>query len=291
MPRPIWSGTISFGLVSIPVKLYNAVSRKGISFNQLDARTGSRIRLKKVSALDGTDVPEDQVVKGYEIAKDTYVVLTQDEIDSVDPKASRSIDITEFVELAEIDPVFYDSSYHLVPDRGAAKPYVVLADALATAGRVALATFVMRNRQYLAAVRAVDGRLVLSTMVYADELVDPAELPELDETRTVEVSDRERAVAVQLVESLSAAFDPTKYRDTHREHLLALIEAKAAGQAMATPAPAAPGPQVVDLLAALEASVQEARAARSRHPTAHQPAAGSTDGEDDAVPAGQRKTA
>jgi DNA end-binding protein Ku len=147
----------------------------------------------------------------------------------------------------------------------------------------------MRNKQYLAAVRAVDGRLVLSTMVYADELVDPAELPELAETCGVEVSDRERAVAVQLVESLSAAFDPTRYRDTHREHLLALIEAKAAGQAVAAAAPVAPSPKVVDLLAALEASVQEARAARARHPTAHQPAG--SDAAEEAVPAGQRKTA
>ena len=269
MPRPMWSGTISFGLVSIPVKLYNAVSRKGVSFNQLDARTNSRIKLKKVSALDGSDVPDDAIVKGYEVAKDSYVVLTQDEIDAVDPAASRAIDIEEFIDLSEIDPVFFDSAYHLVPDKGTAKPYRLLTEAMERSGKVALARFVMRNKQYLAAVRAVDGRLVLSTMVYADELVDPAELPELGEAAAVDVSERELTLAVQLVESLAAPFEPQKFHDTHRERLLEMIEQKAAGVEVAAPTPVTTNPQVVDLLAALEASVAEAKKARQRHPTAH----------------------
>jgi DNA end-binding protein Ku len=272
MPRPMWSGTISFGLVSIPVKLYNAVSRKGVSFNQLDSRSNSRIKLKKTSAADGSDVPDDAIVKGYEISKDTYVVLTQEEIDSVDPQSSRAIDIEEFIDLSEIDPIFFDSPYYLVPDKGTAKPYKLLTEAMDRSSKVAIARFVMRNKQYLAAVRAVDGHLVLSTMVYADEVVDPVELPELRDAADVEVTDRELTMAMQLVESLAAPFEPAKFHDTHRQRLLDMIDQKAAGVEVAAPQPVTANPQVVDLLAALEASVAEAKAARGRHPSAHEPA-------------------
>jgi DNA end-binding protein Ku len=267
MPRPIWSGAISFGLVSIPVKLYNAVSRKSVSFNQLDNRDQARIRYRKVNADTGDEVPDDQIVKGYEVSKGRYVVVDPDELEQFLPTATRSIDLDEFVDLDEIDPIFYDSAYLLAPDR-VLKPYALLVRAMEEAGRVAIGRFVMRNKQYVAAVRAVDGRLVLSTMVYEDELVDPASIDDFGGLSDVEVTDRELAMAGQLVESLAGPFEPDRYRDEYREQVLELIDKKAAGEVWEAPVPAASAPQVVDLMAALEASVQAAKDARGRHPTA-----------------------
>lgn len=268
MARPLWSGSISFGLVSIPVKLTNAVSKKTVSFNQIDDRTGSRIKLKKVSALDGTEVPEGHIVKGYELTKDRYVILQPAELEALEAVGNRSIDIEEFVDLDQIDPVYFDSSYYLMPDKTTTKPYALLTRAMAATGKVGIARFVRGGKQYLAAIRAVDGHLVLSTMVYADEVVNPGSIAELEEVRSVDVSDKELAMARQLVESLGADFEPAKYQDTYREQVLDLIERKAAGEGdiempAAQPSPAA----VVDLLAALEASVEKAKAARVRHPT------------------------
>ncbi|MDA3040815.1 MAG: Ku protein, partial [Actinomycetota bacterium] len=211
MPRPLWSGAISFGLVSVPVKLYPAVSRKTVRFNQLDKRTGARIKQKRVSAADGEEVPFEEIVKCYEVTKDSYVVVTDDEMMALMPKASRTIDISDFVEQAEIDPVFYDTGYYLVPDELARKSYMLLAAAMEEAGRVAIATFVMRTKQYVAAIRPVDGYLMLSTMVYADELIDPAELSGPEGLDEIKVSDAERAMATSLIESLSADFHPEQY--------------------------------------------------------------------------------
>ncbi len=264
MPRPLWSGAISFGLVSVPVKLYPAVSRKAVRFNQLDKRTGARIKQKRVSAADGEEVPFEEIVKGYEVTKDSYVVVNDDEMMALMPKASRTIDICDFVQQSEIDPVFYDTGYYLVPDELARKSYMLLASAMEEAGRVAIATFVMRTKQYVAAIRPVDGRLMLSTMVYADELVDPEELPGLEGLDEIKVSDAERAMATSLVESLSADFHPEQYEDTFRGAVMDLIERKAAGDLTVMEAPAAADDAaVVDLLAALEASVAAAKAARA----------------------------
>ncbi len=268
MPRPLWSGAISFGLVSVPVKLYPAVSRKTVRFNQIDSRTGARIKQKRVSALDGEEVPFDRIVKGHEVSKDSYVLVTDDEMMALMPKASRTIDISDFVRQSEIDPVFYDAGYHLVPDELARKSYMLLAAAMEEAGRVAIATFVMRTKQYVAAIRPVDGRLMLSTMVYADELVDPAELPGLEGLGDIEVSEAERAMATALIDNLSADFAPERYLDTFREAVMDLIERKAAGDTTVVEVPAAADDAaVVDLLAALEASVAAAKAARKRHPS------------------------
>jgi DNA end-binding protein Ku len=266
MPRPIWSGAISFGLVTIPVKLFNAVNRKSVSFNQLDRRDQQRIRYKKVNAASGDEVTEDDIVKGYEVSKGHYVVVDPDELEQFLPTATRSIDLDEFVSLDEIDPLFLDAAYYVAPDK-MVKPYALLVQAMEEAGKVAVGRFVMRNKQYLAAVRAKDGRLVLSTMVYPDELVDPKSIDEFDGLSTVEVSDRELAMAGQLVESLTGPFQPDQFRDDYREQVLALIEQKAAGEEWEAPAPAATATQVVDLMAALEASVQAAKEARGRHPT------------------------
>lgn len=293
MPRAMWSGTISFGLVSIPVKLYPAVRRKSVSFNQLDRRTGSRIRQKRVSAADGEEVPYDEIVKGYEVSRDRYVVVDDDELMALAPEATHTIDITDFTDLADIDPVFYDAAYHVAPDGAGRKPYALLARAMQDSGRVAVATFVLRTKQYLCAVRPVDGRLVLSTMVYADELVDPAEIPGLDDLDALEVQERELAMATQLIESLYAPFQPERYQDTYRNALLSLIEAKAAGEEVTVQAEAPRQERVVDLMAALEASVAAAKQARSRHPSAQpvEPAAGAAEDEAPAVSRRRRRTA
>lgn len=269
MPRAIWSGAISFGLVNIPIKLYNAVSRQSVSFNQLDSRTGARIKYQKVSAADGEEVPAEAIVKGYELSSGQYVTVGDDELAALDPEASRTVDIEQFVDLTEIDPVLYDSAYYVAPDKATAKPYALLVRAMEESGKVAIARFVMRSKQYLCAVRPKDGVLVLSTMVYADEVNDAAEIGEIAVLDGLDVSDRELAMARQLVESLSDDFVPERFEDTYRNRVLELIERKAAGddEVVAPPTPAADD-KVVDLMAALEASVAEAKAARKRHPTA-----------------------
>ncbi len=265
MPRPVWSGTISFGLIAIPIKLFNAVSKKSVSFNQLDDRSMSRIKLRKVSAESGEEVPDEHIVKGYEISKGRYIVVDPDELEPFIPAVTRSIDLQEFVDLDEIDPVYFDSAYIVAPDK-TPKPYVLLARAMEAANKVAIGRFVMRNKQYVAALRAVDGTLMMSTMVFADEVVSVGAIDELQGVDDIAVSDKEVLMAEALVESLSAAFEPAKYRDEYREQVLDLIERKAAGEQFEAPAVAASAPAVVDLMAALEASVKAAKEARKRHP-------------------------
>ena len=278
MPRAMWSGSISFGLVNIPVKLYSAVSRKSVRFNQIDRNSGARIKYKKVSADSGDEVTNDDIVKGYELPSGDYVTVSDDELAQLDPKASRTIDIEEFVDLADIDPVFYDSAYLLAPDKATAKPYALLARAMEQSGKVGIARVVMRTKQYLCAVRPQDGKLVMSTMVYADEVNDPAQIPELAQLDDVEVSDKELVMAEQLIASLSETFDPAKYTDTYRTKVLEVIERKAAGEEDVVSTPEPQEEKVVDLMAALEASVAAAKEARGRHPTAATP--GTVSGEE-----------
>jgi DNA end-binding protein Ku len=268
MPRAIWSGSISFGLVNIPVKLYNAVSRKSVHFNQLDAKTGARVKRKWISAADGRDLENDEIIRGYELPSGEYVTVDDDEIAALDPVAVRTIDIEEFVDLEQIDPIFYDSAYYLAPDKATTKPYALLAQAMEESGKIGVARFVMRSKQYLAAVRPKDGRLLLSTMVYADEVNDPADVPELEDVEDVDLPAKELQMAVQLVESLSGDFVADQYEDTYRTQVLDLIERKAAGEDDVVAAPEDPEPsKVIDLMAALEKSVADAKAARGRHPT------------------------
>ncbi|HEX6420872.1 MAG TPA: Ku protein [Acidimicrobiales bacterium] len=279
MPRAMWSGAISFGLVNIPIKLFNAVSRKSVHFNQIDTRTGARIQYRKVSAADGEEVPGEQIAKGYQLASGEFVLVGDDELAALDPEATRSIDIEQFVDLDEIDPIFYDSAYYVAPDKAARKPYALLTRAMEDQGKVAIARFVMRSKQYLAALRPKDGVLVMSTMVYADEVNDPVALVDGEDLAATDVNEREVAMATQLIESLTEPFEPERYEDTYRNRVLELIDRKASGEeVVAAPAPAAEE-KVVDLMAALEASVREAKAARTRHPTAK--AAASGDGEAD----------
>src|SRR5688500_6171892 len=178
MPRPVWSGTISFGLVATPVKLFHAVRRQSVSFNQLDERTMARIKYKKVSALDGDEVPEEHIVKGYEVAKDRYVIVDPDELEPFIPSATKTVDLEEFVDLEEIDPVYFDGAYSVAPG-SKPQPYVLLARAMEESGKLAIGRFVLRNKQYTAAIRADHGRLVMSTLAYADEVIDPADIDEL----------------------------------------------------------------------------------------------------------------
>jgi DNA end-binding protein Ku len=266
MPRPVWSGTISFGLIAIPIKMFHAVSKKNVSFNQLDDRTMSRIKLKKVSADTGEDVPDEHIVKGYEISKGRYVVVDPDELEPFIPVPTKSIDLEEFVNLDEIDPVYFDTPFILAPDK-TPKPYVLLAKAMEESGKVALGRFVMRNKQYLAALRAIDGTLLMSTMVFADEVVSLNAIDDLDKLDGVEVTSKEVKMAEALVDSLTAEFEPEKYQDEYREKVLDLIERKAAGEAFEVTEDETPAPPVVDLMAALEASVQAAKDARKRHPS------------------------
>ena len=269
MPRVIWKGSISFGLVTIPVQLFSAVSRKTVRFNQIDAQTGARVRYKKVSSADDAELGAERIVKGYELSSGDYVTVTDAELEALAPVAARTIDIDAFIDLADIDPVFYDSAYHLVPDEATAKPYKLLAEAMQEANKVAICHFVMRSKQHLAAIRPVDGRLMLSTMVHADELVAAADLDGFDRLGDIAVDERETAMARQLIAALEADFQPDRYTDSYREALLELIERKASGDTAATvAAPAPTSDTVVDLMAALEASVTAAKEARKRHPAA-----------------------
>lgn len=265
MARPVWTGTISFGLVAIPVKMFHAVRRRSVSFNQLDERNMARIRYRKVNAETGEEVSDDHIVKGFEFSKGQYVVVDPDELEPFMPVATKSIDLEEFVDLGEIDPIYFDTAYHLAPN-GSAKPYALLARAMEASGKVAIGRFVMRNKQYAAAIRAEEGRLVMSSLAYADEVVDPADIDELQGIDDVEVTRKEMVMAESLVESLSADFEPDKYHDEYRDQVLALIDKKVAGEEFEAPAATAEKPNVIDIMAALEASVSAAKEARGRHP-------------------------
>ena len=261
MPRSIWSGAISFGLVNVPIKLYSAVSKKTVRFHQLHGETGTRIQQRRVDPSTGEEVSYDDIVKGYEIGKDRYVVITPDELDSLDPEKTRTIEIEDFVEESEIDPLYYDHPYYLAPATGAEKPYRLLLDAMAQAGRVAIARVVIRNKEQLVAIRPAGEALTMSTMNFADEVVSPDAIEEIaaEEDGKAKATQRELDMAEQLIDSLTSDFDPSKYHDTYRERVLDLIERKAAGEEIAV-APEAPEPAAVpDLMAALEASLQEAK--------------------------------
>ncbi len=259
MARALWTGAISFGLVNVPVKLYSATAQKTVRFHQLHDKDGVRIQQKRICPADGEEVPYEHIVKGFEIAPDRYVTITQQELDALDPRHTKTIDIEEFVELAEIDPVYYDSAYHLAPAPGGAKGYRLLLSAMEEAGKVAIGRFVLRTRQQLCALRPANGVLVLSTMLYGDEVHAPERLDELEALGDVEANDREVAMARELIESLSAPFEPEKHKDGYRERVLELIERKAAGEEIAVQ-PAAKEPAAApDLMAALEASVAAVR--------------------------------
>ena len=251
----MWSGAISFGLVNVPVKLYSAVSRKTVRFHQLNKETGHRIQQKRVDPATGEEVAYDDIVKGYELTRDRYVVLTPEELDALDPEKTRTVDIEDFVDLDEIDPVYYDHPYYLVPDKGATKAYGLLLGAMKQANKVAIARVVLRSKEQLVAIRPSGDVLMMETMLFHDEVVPSEDLDELPSAKELKATDRELKMAQQLIDSLSSEFDPTSYRDEYREKVLELIEMKASGQEIAVQ-PEAPEPaKVPDLMAALEASL------------------------------------
>jgi DNA end-binding protein Ku len=255
MPRSIWSGAISFGLVNVPVKLYSAVSRKTVRFNQLNEKTGNRIQMKRTDPETGDDVPFDQIVKGFELTKDRYVVITPDELDALDPERTRTIQIEEFVDQIDIDPIYYDHPYYLVPDKGSAKAYGLLLNAMQASDKVAIARVVIRSKEALVAIRPAGDILMMETMIFHDEVVPHDEIDDLPDSKDLDVSDREVKMAQQLIDSLSSEFDPSQYRDEYRDKVLELIERKAQGEEIAVQ-PEAPEPaKVPDLMAALEASL------------------------------------
>jgi DNA end-binding protein Ku len=257
MPRSIWTGAISFGLVNVPVKLYSAVSKKTVRFHQLHEADGVRIQQKRVCPADGEEVPYDDIVKGYEISPDQYVVITPEELEALEPRKTKTVDIEDFVDLDEIDPLYYDHPYYLLPGQGAQKPYKLLVEAMKQANKVAIARVVIRTKEQLVAIRPVGEILAMASMNFADEVIDPDSFDEAPGD-DIETRAREVEMAQQLIESLTSEFDPSKYSDTYRERVLEMIEAKAEGQEISVQPAEEPEP-VPDLMAALEASLAAAK--------------------------------
>jgi DNA end-binding protein Ku len=256
MARAIWSGTISFGLLNVPVKLYSAVSRKTIRFNELRESDGSRVRHKRVAESDDKEVPYEEIVRGYEISPDRYVVFSRDELEKLNPAKTRAIEIQDFVDIEQIDPIYFDSPYYLAPAEGAEKAYGLLVRAMEASGKAAIARFVLRYKEHLAAIRPMDGVLTLTTMRFADEVVSPQELDDVLPDSSPRVEKREREMAEKLIDSLAADFKPEKYRDEYREQLLSLIEQKAEGKQVVASESEEPEPtKAPDLMAALEESL------------------------------------
>jgi DNA end-binding protein Ku len=258
MARAIWSGAISFGLVNVPVKLFSATSPKTVRFHQLSSKTGVRIRQKRVDPSTDEEVPYEDIVKGYEVTPDHYVTIEPDELDALDPKATKTIDIEEFVDLAEIDPIYYDHSYYLAPSAGGAKAYRLLLDSMRESGKVGIGRVVLRSKQQLCALRPTGDVLTLTTMLWGDEVLSPDRVDELESVDEAPANERELKMAEQLIESLSAAWDPNAFHDEYREQVLNLIERKAAGEKIAVQPQAEEPAAAPDLMAALEASLAAA---------------------------------
>src|SRR3954468_11068799 len=264
MARSIWTGTISFGLVTVPGKMYSAVSRKSLRFQQLNQFTGSRIAQKRVDPTTGDEVDYADIVKGYELAPDRYVIIEPEELEALDPKKTKTIDILDFVSLDEIDPIFYDHPYYLAPATGGAKPYKLLLEAMKETNKVGIAKVVIRQKENLVALRPMEGLtedsppvLAMATMIFADEVVDPKRIDDLPED--VEINKRELEIAEQLVESRAGRWEPDKYTDEYRSQVLEMVERKAAGEEIAVQPQVeeeAPGP---DLMAALKTALDAVR--------------------------------
>jgi DNA end-binding protein Ku len=260
--RAIWSGSISFGLLNVPVKLYSAVSKQTVRFRELREGDGSRVKHKRVAESDGKEVPYEKIVKGYEYAPDQYVVLTRDELAELDPKRTRAIEIQDFVDLDDIDPIYFEQPYYLGPDKGAAKAYALLVQAMKESRKVAVARFVLRNKEHLAAIRPMDDVLTLATMRFHDEVSSPQDLDGevFEEEKPKKPEKRELEMAKQLINSLTTDFKADKYRDEYREELLDLLERKAAGKEVVSAPTEEPKPtKAPDLMAALEESLAAVR--------------------------------
>ncbi len=260
MPRALWSGSISFGLVNIPVKMFPATQDKGIHFHQIDSKTKCRVH-HKLSCPGRPDISPTDVTKGYEIAPDQYIIVDKEELEALEPKKSHAIEITEFVDLASIDPLYYDRPYYLLPDKTAAKAYRLLVKAMSKSAKVGIAKFVMRNKEYVAALRPIGQVMCIEIMRFADELISTEQL---DAPEDVDVGDKELKMAQQLIDSLTDEFQPEKYHDDYTEKVKDLIERKAQGKEIVTePAADKTEGKVVSLMAALEKSLQNAAKKKS----------------------------
>jgi DNA end-binding protein Ku len=268
MARTIWKGSLSFGLVNVPVGVYPATQDKAIHFNQLESGTSDRIRYKKVNERTGQEVESGSIVKGFDLGGGEYVVLSDEELAAAEPQRSRLVEITDFVDLDDIDPVYYRSSYYLAPEGEAAgKAYALLRQVMQDSKKVAIGTLVMRNKEYPVAIRPSDEVLTLETMFFSDEIRSPsAELPALPDAS--ELSDREVSMAKLLLESMEAEWDPNRYHDTHRQKVEELVEAKRQGNEIVLGSTEPPVAKVADLMEVLAASIESAKSERSTEPKA-----------------------
>jgi DNA end-binding protein Ku len=267
MPRAIWSGSVSFGLVNVPVKLYSAVHHQNLAFHQFQEGTNARIRNKRVSEKTGKEVAYDDIVKGYEVKKGQYVMIDPAELAEFAPRATRTIDIEDFVSLDEIDPIYYDATYYLAPEdsEGARKAYGLLLKAMEEQGKVAIGRLVMRSKQYLAAIRPLDGALAVSTMLFHDEVVAPSDVDAIPTGRSApKAAPAEVKMAGQIIDSMSRDWDPKRYEDTYRVQVLDYLKKKAAGEEIVVEEEPEEQAKVVDLMAALEASLDAAKKTGSR---------------------------
>ena len=256
MARAIWSGTISFGLLNVPVRLYSAVARRNIALREIRESDSARIKHRRVAEGTDEEVPYENIVKAYELSPGQYVPLSKDEMSALAPEKTRAIDVQDFVDIEEIDPMYFDSPYYLGPAEGAEKAYSLLGAAMESSGKAAIARFVFRNKEHLAALRASDGVLTLTTMRFYDEVVPPSDLDDALPDKKPKVAKREQEMAEQLIASLATKFKPDDYRDEYREQLLALIEKKAEGKEIVAPEAEAPkATKAPDLMAALEESI------------------------------------
>lgn len=259
-PRSLWTGSITFGLVNVPIRLYPAVREHNISFHLLHDQDHARLRRKMVCSVDGKEVHSEHMVRGFEIAPDQYIVIRDEELEAIQPQKRKTIEIEDFVDLDEIDPVYFDRSYYLAPQEAGARAYRLLVDAMTKSHKVGIARFVMHSKEYLAALRPVEGVLHLETMHFGDEVLPPETVHSPSAAAKTKPDDREVKVAQQLIESLSASFDPGKYRDDYREAIEEMIERRAAGEKfVVAPQPAQAPARTSNLMAALEASLAKAK--------------------------------
>lgn len=266
--RPVWSGAIAFGLVTIPVKLYTAVREQNVHFRSLHDQDKVPLKQKMYCPADGKEVHREHIVKGYEIAKDQFVIVNQEEIEAASPKRTKAIDILDFVGLEEIDPLYFDRPYYVGPAPEGAKPYKLLLEAMERSGKVGIAKVVLWNKEYLCALRPLHGILCLGTMHFDEEVVHPSSVVPVEGKHKVD--EREMKIAQQLIDTLTTKFDPDKYRDEYREKILEIVEKKAAGEEIVTrPADEERPARTHNLIAALEASLAKARPQQRRGSRVH----------------------
>ncbi|HEV8571870.1 MAG TPA: Ku protein [Actinomycetota bacterium] len=270
--RTMWKGAISFGLVSIPVRVFPATEEKSVRFNQLHAKDHGRIKYQRVCAKCGEEVPYQDIVRGYEYEKDRYVVLEEEELDSIPVESSRTIDIDQFVDITEIDPIYFQKTYYLIPEEAGVKAYALLREALADNSKVGIAKVSFREKEHLATIRVSDHVIVLETMYWPDE-IRKAAFEELD--KQVKVRPQEVQMARSLIENLTGEWDPDQYGDEYRQALIELIEKKVAGEEIEYVAPPEEAPKVVDLMEALRASVEATKKEKAAEKPASKKAASS----------------